>query len=295
MTIRLALASLLVVGCSPVSKESYPPVVSQSPAMGTAPAAPPSSSLSLGFAPAPRFAGRTYSITAIDGQAPASMATDEGERRTPRFGFVERSYGGTSGCNGMGGLYAQVGDRLFTMPGPQTQMGCGGRLGEQERVIGAVLKASPTIARSGDVIELRGAGHVLRIVQDAAADTMGEVPTAWQGDGLAGQSFVVWTVNGARSERTARDGWPTAKLHFNADRMTARIDCPAPMVAPFRQSGRRLEASDVAASCPAPRDTGFAAILAASPTLVSGPNGELLIASPAGWITAENERRDRPK
>lgn len=293
MTNRLALASLLVAGCSPASQASYPSLVPASADVALARPASPSPSPSL--SPVPQFAGRTYTIVAIDGKSPASMATDDGERRTPRFGFVERSYGGTSGCNGMGGLYAQVGDRLFTMPGPQTQMACAGRLGEQELVIDAVFAASPTILRSGDASELHGAGHVLSLEQDAAADTMGEVPTAWQGEALAGQSFVIWSVNGLRGERTARDGWPAARLRFTADRLTATIDCTAPIATAFRQAGRRLEANGIVATCPAPRNAAFAAIVAASPLLVSGPNGELLIASSAGWITAENERRNRPK
>jgi hypothetical protein len=121
------------------------------------------------------------------------------------------------------------------------------------------------------------------------------VPAAWQGEALAGQSFVIRTINGRVGTRTARDGWPAARLRFTSDRLTATIDCPTPIVVSFRQAERRLEASGATATCPAPRDADFAAILAATPMLVSGPNGELLIASPAGSITAENERRDRPK
>ena len=48
-------------------------------------------------------------------------------------------------------------------------------------------------------------------------------------------------------------------------------------------------------SAPGTRDAALAAILEADPRTVSGPNGELLLASRTGWAILWNERRDRPK
>jgi heat shock protein HslJ len=68
------------------------------------------------------LAGSAWRIATIDGTPVVGRRGDDGEDTTPRFAFGWRSYGGNAGCNALGGLYAQVGDRLYTMPGPQTAM-----------------------------------------------------------------------------------------------------------------------------------------------------------------------------
>src|SRR5688500_9672181 len=46
----------------------------------------------------------TWDIVAVDGRAPRSIGDDADRRRTPRLVFSQGGYGGTTGCNHIGGL-----------------------------------------------------------------------------------------------------------------------------------------------------------------------------------------------
>ncbi len=74
------------------------------------------------------------------------------------------------------------------------------------------------------------------------------------------------------------------------------LDCPKPAKGAFVQSSEHLHVAMPAPTCPTEaRDRRLAEILGADPRVVSGPNGELLLASAKGWAILWNERRDRPK
>jgi heat shock protein HslJ len=243
------------------------------------------------------LAGATWQVIAIDGRAvEPPHRDDDGVPRPPAFSFGHRGYGGNAGCNALGGLYAQVGERLYTMPGPQTAMGCRGARGAQEDAANAILSASPTVKRSGDKAELAGGGHTMTLRRLGAANDV-DPPAPWQGSGLSGQTYVIQSVNGLSTD--GKRIWSKAppRLRFAPGKVTMRLDCPTQAVGPYTQSSEYLYAALFPPVCrtPGTRDAAMARILGADPRVVSGPNGELLLASRYGWAILWNERRDRPK
>lgn len=242
------------------------------------------------------LAGSTWQVVAIDGQAVEPPHSDDERARLPAFTFGYRSYGGNAGCNALGGLYAQVDARFYTMPGAQTAMACGGARGAQENAANAIFDASPTVTRAGDTAELAGGGHTmsLRLIGAAGVD---DPPAAWQAPGLEGQSYAVHAVNGLRTDGKRLFGKTPPRMRFAKGKATSRLDCAGEMTGFFLQSTEHLHAAFFPPVCSRPdaRDAAFAQIIGADPRVVSGPNGELLLASRKGWAILWNERRDRPK
>ena len=245
--------------------------------------------------PLPPLAGAIWRVVSIDGRPPAARPNAE-NRDPPSVTFDRRSYGGGVGCNALGGLYAKVGDRLYTMPGPQTAMGCIGPVGQQEAAFDALFRASPTVRQSGGTVWLEGGGHRMELAYGRPSDRQAP-PLAWQGRGLAGQSYVVHEVNGRRTDGKRVWSKTPPRLTFASRTLTMRLDCPRPATARFVEDKDMVEAAGLKPAClsPGTRDGALAAILRGSPAVVSGPNGELLLASRAGWAILWNERRDRPK
>lgn len=242
------------------------------------------------------LAGATWQVVAIDGQPVEPPYSDDSRARLPQFTFGYRTYGGNAGCNALGGLYAQVDDRFYTMPGPQTAMACAGARMRQEEAANAIFYASPTVARVGDVAALEGGGHRMELRRLAAAENADD-PTAWQGPSVAGQSYVVHAVNGVRSDGKALWGKNPPQLRFSDTTVTMKLDCPVSATGSFNLGTEFLVIDGLRPSCTTPgtRDAALTAILESDPRTVSGPNGELLLASRTGWAILWNERRDRPK
>ena len=253
MLIRSVFVSLALVGCSA--------------------AAPP----------APVLAGSQWVIRTIDDR-PLESAPIDGVPRTPHLSFGARSYGGHAGCNALGGLFVERGGRVYTYPGPQTAMGCGGRRADQEAALDATLRAAPSVSREGDAVVLAGGGHRLRL---ARAEQLGPVldpPQAWQGTAVAGQRFEARMIDGAW-----RTAGPQRMLRFTASTVTAVGFCPTAVTARYTQ--REGSIAFAFAATPCPQLAAFAGDRAA----VSGPNGELLLGGNGHWLALDNLRRDRPK
>lgn len=207
-----------------------------------------------------------------------------GRPRTPRLWFGERSYGGTSGCNSFGGLKIEREGRLFTYPGPQTQMACGGALDEQEGSIVGLFRAAPTIEHIADGIMLVGGGHTMRVVPDPPGGVAEDPPTAWQGSGLTEQTYEMHQFDGDSLNRR-----PAPRIAFGKSVATLSHLCDRPISGPFAATNDRVVIRFAAPCAQAQRyfpDTLH---------MVSGPNGELLLAGNGHWIAGDNLRRDRPK
>ncbi|MCW1403647.1 META domain-containing protein [Novosphingobium sp. MW5] len=97
-----------------------------------------------------RLNGTTWHFTAIDGAAPVGKQTS--------LTFQPGRVGANVGCNGMGADAKIVGGRIIAGPVISTQMYCDGVM-EQERAVGALLAAKPSITVRGTLMTLRGGGH----------------------------------------------------------------------------------------------------------------------------------------
>lgn len=109
-------------------------------------------------AQAPPFnalAGSEWRFTEIDGEKPASDKA--------ALSFGDDRISGTAGCNRMGGPWRVENDRLIAGPFAETRMFCGGKVGEQEQAIGALLVSAPGIALEGGRLELASRGHSARL------------------------------------------------------------------------------------------------------------------------------------
>lgn len=98
--------------------------------------------------------GTTWHFTAIDGAAPS------GKQAT--LTFQPGRVGANVGCNGMGADAKIEGGRIIAGPVISTQMYCEGVM-EQERAIGALLAAKPSITVRGTTMTLRGGGHIAEL------------------------------------------------------------------------------------------------------------------------------------
>lgn len=244
---------------------------------------------------APAFTPGVYQILTIDGEPVVNPAAGTSEWQKAQFGFGERSYGGDAGCNGLGGLYLRVGNRLYTQPGPQTAMGCSGRPAEQEDAVNAIFASSPQVSSGGTEVRLEGGGHRMTL-ERIAAEIPQDPPTAWQGSQLADQDFIIETIGSKRlpGDLIWSDNPP--KLSFGRQKISLRINCPDFVSARFEESEGAISVENFTAPCPGGQfERALAAILEADAKFVTGPNGELLIASSAGWASGNNVRRERPK
>lgn len=94
--------------------------------------------------------GNTWQFTTIDGAAPVGKQAS--------LTFQPGRVGANVGCNGMGADAKTQGGRIIAGPVMSTQMFCEGVM-EQERAVGALLAAKPTVTVHGTTMTLRGGGH----------------------------------------------------------------------------------------------------------------------------------------
>jgi len=233
--------------------------------------------------------GTSWRIRSIGGRPVEAPREDGGETRYPQLRFGRDWYGGTGGCNFLGGMGFVEAGRLYTLPGPQTLVGCSERLGWQDNRLSAILASSPPVRRVSPqevVIGTRDVGLLLS--SDGPCEecnrTPDPIPTITQAS--------AWRFRLLNGEALARPG----ELVFRNGQVTARAAC-ATLNASVAQSGNRLRLTGPLSTteqlCPpeeADRDAALAAILSAGPMFAVGPNGELLLASAAGAIGGERER-----
>jgi hypothetical protein len=108
---------------------------------------------------------------------------------------------------------------------------------------------------------------------------------------------VIQSVNGVPTDGKRIWSKSPPRLRFAAGKVTMQLDCPKASNGVFVPGSEQLYAALFPPICrtPGTRDAAMARILGADPRVVSGPNGELLLASRHGWAILWNERRDRPK
>jgi|GEM_PF-997005 len=253
------------------------------PAAPAAPAVP-----SQGPAPTEAELFGRWRIVAIDGVPPLAPAGERGGERMPSIVFGAGGYGGTSGCNSFGGMGVLVGDRYYASAAGQTEMACRGLM-EQEAKIVAILTASPRVARVDGGISLASPRGAMALSRDMVGTPASAAP-AGPAVPLAGS---VWAIGGVDGRRLPAEGRRT--LRFEAERWLFVGPCGG-RGGDWRQQGDRIEAV-ADPSTPPPcaaedsaADIALAALLAARPRLVAGPNGEILIGGGGHWATGGRPR-----
>lgn len=242
-----------------------------------------------------------WRIVAIDGKVPKGIRQDNGAERGPSISFSAQSYGGTAGCNQMGGLGLADGNRYYTYPGPQTVMMCSGPLMEQEEAWNSIMRSGPLVEPLDDGrMRLSGAGHVLELAERRPLERFDDAKLP----DLAGTQWNLGEIDGVAFPRDPRLG-TLGRLTFTADGWTASDGCrtaagsfrqvdgaivvtagkaPPPKPACVAQEGRAMQA--------------MSEMLKGSVKYVGGPNGELLMAANGHRVIGELDRaaiaRDSP-
>ena len=124
----------------------------------------------------------------------------------------------------------------------------------------------------------------MRLVREAAVAPAQDPPEAWQGPGVVGQRYELHQFDGDWLNRR-----PAPVLDFGKGKVTLSHLCPRPVSGPYVPEGRTLH---IAFFEPCEAALRYFRL---SLSTVSGPNGELLLASKEHWIAGDNVRRDRPK
>lgn len=238
-------------------------------------------------------------IIAFDGRPPAAVGGNVTPSRTPSFTFTRTGYGATAGCNTLGGIGTLHAARYYTMPGPQTAIGCLGGLAEQETMLGAVMGSSPAIATmvEGEV-QLSGGGHRLTLRRDPQPSA----PVVETAPLLAGTRFRIQSVDGAVLDPPGQaDDRP---LGFDAETWRVKPACRT-ISGRFRQDGWSLRATGIVVSQDGCGASGSAIesavreLFESEPNFSVGSNGELLIAGGGHWLAAERDTsaaaRDMPR
>lgn len=243
------------------------------------------------------FEGR-WIITAFDGQRPAA-SSEGGRDRIPSLSFSRTGYGGTAGCNALGGIGTLHRARFYALPGPQTMMGCLGPVAAHETMLDRVMRTSPHVAITPDGgMTLTGGGHRLTLRRDvgSVAPPIEPVPL------LVGARFSIHTVDGTFLTPRSPHG-DSRPLAFDASEWRATPVC-ATVSGKWRQDGWTLRGSDIVisrATCAqdgAAIDSAVRAVFASDPHFTIGPNGEFLLAGDGHWIAGERDtlaaERDMP-
>jgi heat shock protein HslJ len=236
-----------------------------------------------------------WRIASINGGAARATREDQGGERTPRISFSPTSYGGTSGCNFFGGLGLLEGDRYYAAPGPQTAMGCGDLAAQEDGVTG-IFWSAPKVGLAADGTLTLASGE-RRIVLRRDPSLPGDNTPAWgnvEPPSLAGTVWKISSIDGEWLGSPAREIGRT--LRFEAGSWFGLAACATLSGGWSQQRDRILLAhrpSTTEQLCPAADaaiDGRLAALMAARPRFVTGPNGEILIAGGDHWLVGERRR-----
>jgi heat shock protein HslJ len=229
----------------------------------------------------------TWLITAFD-EAPPVLVED----RPPSLTFTRGGYGGTAGCNALGGIGTLQGDRYFSFPGPQTQMGCSDPVGEHEAILHTVMLGSPRTSQGEDGrLVLQAKGHRLVLRRDEHTPDAPNQPAP----SLDLMQFHIDTINGTANTWVASKG---LSLEFDGPHWHLKTVCGT-SIGIWKQRDWLLEISqtgDTVSPCGS-EDQEIAktvgAVLASRPSFALGANGEFVMAGGGNWMVGYGKSLER--
>lgn len=282
-----AVCLLILAACAP--QPNAPPksetLVAREPAASARSAAPEPRPSGVN----PSDLAGAWRIASVNGIAPVALREDGGGQRTPSLYFSTAGYGGTTGCNFIGGLGLLEGDRYYTAPGPQTAMGCGD-LEVQEGAIAGVLEFAPRVRLGADGSAVLVNGSTTMVLRrDPTLPRRATGPAALRG--LSGAAVRIQSIDN-RGIGAPGEGW----LRFSANGIVARAAC-ATLSGVWQQEADRIvlaapvtTTEQLCAPAEAAIDAALATLLTAGPRYLIGPNGEVLIAAGGHWLVGQIER-----
>ena len=231
-----------------------------------------------------------WQIVAINGSPPLGG-------RGVQLNFGATGYSGSAGCNSLQGYYLAHARRFHSAPPMQTEMACGGGLGEQEETVGRILTSSPALALGDqDILDLVGERGRLRLRRS------GDSPWAPEGRSWNGEALdVELTMLGGRPLQ-GHYSEPVTHLRLSERRFDISSGCGR-----FGGVWRRGEGQFEFFTDAAPEPSGNCAGALASrlrefmrqfngPARIQiGASGEFLMASERVWLAGRVLRPSRGK
>lgn len=230
-----------------------------------------------------------WQIVSVNGVSTEAVLEDSRARRNARIEFASGNANGSSGCNFFGGLYAQIGRKLYFGRSISTAMGCGGAIGRQEKALNSLLsgEANARLDRNGQL-------HLANGAQQAVLERDKNCISC----GSAGQPEVrlvgpVWNIEAINGQQPfGRDVVKNEGdyfLRFSKDELQYRVGCNT------FGSGYRIDANRLIALSGTGTEIGctpelleqdnlVGRILSENPVIVHGHNMDMLLASKAGMI-----------
>lgn len=223
-----------------------------------------------------------WRLAAIDGVTPKGV-------RPPTLSFAAGRYDGDTGCNTIGGNFLAQRRRLFTLPTPQTEMGCGD-LADQEVRITGLLASSPRVAhlQAGGMALIDARGR-LDLQRYASATHSPQSTPAMSLEGIT-RRVEVMQIDGESIRQPFR-------LSFNKLRWATTLGCGM-----AGGDWRKIDSvywlyADPGTYPPPTCDPALQALKDKLSTVINGParvlfgpNGEFLLATHDHWIIGQAER-----
>lgn len=284
---RRSSAHFISIICATLSACQPPTVASNRPDAAATPSQSVTSPVSM-----EELAGQ-WRISSIDGRLQPGNQQADGTEGEPSITFSRHAYGGTAGCNAMGGLALLDGGRYFTYPGSQTVMFCSESLIQQENIWRQVMGAGPLVERISDGrLRLSGANHVMELADRKQLPPQSQDTPAR----LAGTRWIVTQIDGKPFPGVPSRG-TLGRLEFSADSWSATDGCRSAS-APYEQEAGAIAAKHsaigiAAAGC---ASSDGQAMIALSQMMVGrikyvvGLNGELLMAGNGHRLIGELDR-----
>jgi heat shock protein HslJ len=240
------------------------------------------SKLDAPITPLKTLDGSAWRIVSINGIEASSFNS----REPVILEFANGNAVGSSGCNSYGGLYLQIGDKLFFGRSIGTEMGCPG---EQEATLYRLLSGPVDMRLNSDgrLHLSKGGDKAVLVRQEKCISCEQSAPPVLP---LSGPAWQIVAINGATPiDYNIFKNAANYNVQFVNDSFQFRAGCNTTRGS-YRREGNQLFTSmgvNTIMGC-APelhaQDRLITAIFAANPILVIGPNMDMLLASEAGMI-----------
>ncbi len=225
-----------------------------------------------------------WEIVSVNGIATEGVAPNKA-----RIEFAKGNAVGSSGCNSFGGLYAQIGSKLYFGRSISTEMGCGGALGIQEKALYSLLTGitEAQVDKEGRILVTKGTQKVvLQRDKNCTSCASAVQPVV----NLVGPAWKIQTINGKQPiGLNVFKNENDYMLKLTADVYQLRVGCNY-VSGSYQKDGNRLVTQSGVSTligCPpglAEQEQLVGLILSENPIIVHGFNMDMMLASKSGML-----------
>ncbi len=232
----------------------------------------------------PQLDQTAWEIVSVNGIATEGVAPNKA-----RIEFAKGNAVGSSGCNSFGGLYAQIGTKLYFGRSISTEMGCSGAVGTQEKALYSLLTGTTEaqVDKEGRILVTSGTQKaVLQRDKNCTSCASAGQPMV----NLVGPVWKIQTINGKQPiGLNVFKNENDYVLKLTADVYQLRVGCNTISGSYQKDENRLVTQSGVSTiiGCPpglAEQEQLVGRILSENPVIVHGFNMDMMLASKAGML-----------